>query len=111
MNTNPDQKCTDLVNKLNLECHCTSLDKNKIKAELARQFQNNQFYRMIVEDRPHMLSNSAVFVSKPCLAKQKQIIEALETVIQMPAYQQHVLAHAPDSASYQPKSHGVFFWL
>ena len=63
---------------------------------------------MIVEERPNLFAESAVFVAEPCLLKQRDIIAALERVIAMPAYQERVLAYAPSSAHFIPKAHGVF---
>lgn len=55
-----------------------------------------------------MFAESAVFVGEDYLNRQLQIIAALEQVIAMPAYQQRVLAYAPDTAQFQPKAEGVF---
>ena len=107
MNPSPDQKCARQVEKLNSECHCVSLDKDMMRTELCRQ-NDKALYRMIVKERPYLFAESAVFVAEPCLLKQRDIIAALERVIAMPAYQQRVLAYAPQSAQFTPKAHSVF---
>ena len=63
---------------------------------------------MIVEERPYLFAESAVFVAEPCLLKQRDIIAALERVIAMPAYQERVLTYASQTAQFIPKAHGVF---
>jgi hypothetical protein len=64
---------------------------------------------MLIEDRPNLFAESAVFVTDTCLKKQQEIIIAVESVIALPAYQQRVLAYAPDAAKFIPKAHSVFF--
>jgi len=78
-------------------------------AELWQQQDNTNLYRMIVEERPYLFAESAVFVTDACIERQRDIIIAVESVIALPAYQERVLAHAPYSAKFIPKASGVFF--
>ena len=66
-------------------------------------------YRMIIEERPHLFAESAVFVPEPCIRRQSDIIAAIESVISLSTYQERVLAYAPRTAQFIPKAHGVFF--
>lgn len=94
--------------ELNRDCHCVSLNRAKMRQELSAQPQGDSLCRMICEDRPHMISDVAVFVAETSLKKQREIIEAIERVIAMPAYQERALAYAPHSAQFHPKARGVF---
>jgi hypothetical protein len=57
----------------------------------------------------NIFANSPVFISEVILEKQSEIITAIESVITLPAYQNHVLNYAPTTAHFQPKAKGVFF--
>ncbi|QPK61984.1 hypothetical protein IVG45_14075 [Methylomonas sp. LL1] len=94
--------------QLNRDCHCVALNRQLLRRELAHQLDGDRLYRMITDDRPHLFSDSAVFVAESSLNKQRDIINALERVIALPTYQQRVLAHAPESAQFTPKARGVF---
>ncbi len=78
-------------------------------AELWQQQDDINLYRMIVEERPHLFAESAVFVTDACVQRQRDIIAAVEGVIALPAYQERVLAYAPDTAQFIPKADSVFF--
>lgn len=78
-------------------------------AELWQQQDDINLYRMIVEERPHLFAESAVFVTDTCVQRQRDIIAAVESVIALPAYQERVLAYAPDAAQFIPKADSVFF--
>ena len=66
-------------------------------------------YRMIVEERPYLFAESAVYITDTDIQRQRQIISAIESVIALPAYREYVIAYAPDAAKFIPKAHGVFF--
>ncbi len=80
-----------------------------MRKALRQQLDDDLLYRMLIEERPHLFAESAVFVSETCIRRQHDIIAAIESVIAMPAYQQRVLAYAPHSAQFIPKARGVFF--
>ena len=94
--------------QLNRDCQCTALNRQQLQRELSQQENGEVLYRMITEERPHLISDVAVFVAESNLLKQREVIDALERVIALPAYQERVLAYAPASAHFQPKAQGVF---
>ena len=93
---------------LNRDCRCVALSRQKLYARLGDQADGEALYRMITEDRPNLIADSAVFVAESTLQRQHEIIAAVERVVAMPAYQQRVLDFAPASARFQPKAAGVF---
>lgn len=101
--------CEQIAEQLNSQCRCLSLNREALRAELCRGQDDANLYRMLVEERPHLFAESAVFVTDSCIKKQREIITAIESVIALPAYQERVLAYAPDSAKFIPKAHSVFF--
>ncbi len=104
-----DQHCEQKTEQLNKLCRCVSLDREALRSELLKQQGGLNLYRMIAEDRPHLFAESAVFVSDIDILRQRDIIAAVESVIALPAYQERVLAYAPDAAKFIPKAHSVFF--
>ncbi len=102
---NLDQK---LAAQLNRECQCVSLDRQRLQRELARQADGDAVYRMICDERPHLIADQAVFVAEGCLQRQRDIIAAIESVIALPAYQERVAVYAPDSARFDSHAAGVF---
>ena len=102
-------QCEQRAKQLNSQCRYVSLNREAMRTELSQQQDDNDLYRMIFEERPYLFAESAVFVTDACIKKQREIIAAIEGVIALPGYQQHVLAYAPDTAKFIPKAHGVFF--
>lgn len=99
---------TQRAEELNRMCHCVSLDRRQLRKNLAEQTNGDLLYRMISEERPHLIADAEVFVAESSLQKQREIIAALERAIALPGYHRRVLAYAPASAQFQPKAQGVF---
>ena len=109
LQTDDEHPCEQRAEQLNNQCRCISFNREAMRAELWQQQDDINLYRMIVEERPHLFAESAVFVTDSCIKKQREIIVAIENVIALPAYQQRVLAYAPAAAKFIPKAHSVFF--
>ena len=105
---NEPNECMQRADQLNRECRCASLNRDAIRAELLKQPDGAELYRMIVEERPHLFTDFAVFVAETCIRRQYEIIAAVERVVALPAYRQRVLAYAPSTAQFVPKAKGVF---
>ena len=102
-----DHTCEQTAQQLNDQCRCIAIDKDALRANLVKQ-GNARLYQMLVEDRPHLFADVAVFVCDTIIEKQRHLIAAIEKVIALPSYQEHVLAYSPHSATFIPKAHGVF---
>ena len=98
--------CIALADRLNAGCHCESLDRARLDSELERASQG--FNELVMAQRPHLFSSSVTFVGDEHIRQMAALIAAIEQVVAMPAYQAHVLAHAPDIARHQPAARGVF---
>ncbi|GAB4262706.1 MAG: hypothetical protein Kow0065_13440 [Methylomicrobium sp.] len=103
----PDPESAKRVELLNRECRCVSLDRAALHEEL-QGLNDPNLVSMLMEERPYLFAESAVFVEAACLRRQWDIIAAIERTIALPAYQHAVLSYAPQTAHYQPKTHGVF---
>jgi len=93
----------------NAECRYVSVDREVMRNALRQQLDDDLLYRMLIDERPHLFAESVVFVAESVIRRQREIIDAIESVIAMPAYQQRVLAYAPGTTQFIPKAHGVFF--
>jgi hypothetical protein len=104
-----DHDCSKPNDRRNAECRYVSLDREAMRNALRQQLRDDLLYGMLIDERPHLFAESLVLVAESVIRKQRDIIAAIESVIAMPAYQQRVLAYAPDTAQFIPKAHGVFF--
>jgi len=93
---------------LNKTCQCVYLNRKALCDELTL-WGSSELCHEIADQRAHLFAEAAVFVTADNLSKQKAIITAVEKVIALPAYKEHVLAYAPYTAHFTPKAHGVFF--
>ena len=108
--TPPDigARTDSLAETLNRDCQCISIDPQVLQKELASSVADDGFYRAITTDRPHLFSSSAVFVSRQHTRRMTDIIKAVEGVVALPAYREHVLGWAPAIAAFDPGTLGVF---
>ncbi|MBV2235265.1 MAG: hypothetical protein KUL75_06930 [Sterolibacterium sp.] len=100
--------CHTLAERLNVDCQCVSLDRQALHDELLRAPDGEVLARMIETDRPHLFADSTVFVSEENILHMAELIAAVEQVVAMPAYVEHVLAYAPPVARHVPRARGVF---
>jgi hypothetical protein len=62
----------------------------------------------LLATRPHLFSDTAVFVAEAHLQRMGNVIGAIERVVALPAWRRRVFAHAPAIALHSPKVAGVF---
>ncbi|MDO8788128.1 MAG: hypothetical protein Q7J42_08675 [Sulfuritalea sp.] len=96
----------ELANRLNAGCHCISLDRAGLEAELERV--NPGFHDEVMAGRPHLFSDSVAFVSAEHVRRMARLVAAVERVVALPAYREHVLAYAPEIARHPTAARGVF---
>lgn len=93
--------------RLNSDCHSAAVDRAALERKLREQGEN--FLLRIVERCPNLFAAVPLFVSAAHLAQMRAVVEAVEQVVAMPAWQSAVLQHAPDLARCAPRARGVFF--
>ena len=99
----PDD-CKSAAAVLNRDCSCVSLDH----AALEQALGGEAFYRQLRETRPHLFSDSVVFVGRRHLAQMAELVAAIEDVVALPAWQERVLGWAPAAARRASRARGVF---
>lgn len=103
-----DDACRERAERLNRECQCVSVDRAALRAALMRGESGADLYAMIAEGRPHLFSESSVFLGENCVRRMAAVIEAVERVVALPAWAARVLSWAPPSAQHAAAASGVF---
>ena len=99
--------CAAAAELLNRGCACISVDHRSLQRALEKG--NGTFsHAELLATRPHLFSDSMVFVSTEHLARMARIIALLERLVALPAYRERVLAYAPPLARHSPGAAGVF---
>ena len=96
----------ELADRLNADCHCVSLDHDGLEAELERVSPG--FHDEVMAGRPNLFAASAVFVGAEHVERMARLVAAVERVVALPAYREHVLAYAPGIARHRTAARGVF---
>lgn len=98
--------CSQIAERLNAGCQCVSLDRERLRAELERESPG--FYETAIAQRPHLFADAMVFVGARDAQRMADVIAAIEQVVALPAYREHVAAWAPAIARCEAKPRGVF---
>ncbi len=98
------------IDTLNSECFCLSLDQVALERALDSELGEPGLSAMVRERCPYLFAAQPVFVATPQLERMAQVVQAIESVVAMPAYREQVLADAPAMARLGASGpHGVFF--
>jgi hypothetical protein len=92
----------EAADRLNQGCFCITLDRVALRLAFERETGDAAFGAALLEARPHLFSDVAVFASTQMFEQMLAIMRAIETVVGLPAYRDAVLAWAPDIAHYDP---------
>lgn len=94
--------------KLNSSCFCSSLDRAALQHALADELGDNDLYALLEQRCPYLFSARPVFVSESQSRRIEELVDAIESVVAMPAYRQRVLGDAPAAARHATRARGVF---
>ncbi|WP_225984897.1 hypothetical protein [Noviherbaspirillum aerium] len=96
--------------RLNRNCFCVSLDPLGLRQALLAELGTPELVKLIEERCPYLFSSRPVFISDSQAAQFSDLVSAVEAVVALPTYQQHVLANAPEIARHgSGGAKGVFF--
>jgi hypothetical protein len=98
---------TALADSLNGDCHSAAIDRAAL--EEALRAQGEDFFRRVTEQCPHLFAGVPVFVSAAQMARMREVVAAVESVVGLPAWGATVLRRAGEVAAYAPRARGVFF--
>lgn len=80
---------------LNHGCFCLSVDDNALSRALDLELGQPGLAAMVRERCPYIFAARAVFVAAPQLQRMAQVVRAVESIVQLPAYREQVLSAAP----------------
>ena len=99
-----------VIDTLNSECFCLSLDQAALARALDSELGQPGLSAMVGERCPYLFAALPVFVATPQLQHMAQVVQAVESVVALPAYRERVLADAPAIAQLGTSGpRGVFF--
>ncbi|MBR0984828.1 hypothetical protein [Bradyrhizobium liaoningense] len=101
----PASAVSDLLNR---ECFCITLDHDALCREVERVAGDREICASVAKERPNLFSNAPVFLSEAVTHGMTRIVRAIESVAELPAYQQASLAWAPPIASKHFGPRGAF---
>jgi hypothetical protein len=105
---NVDNEQTNLIQRLNSQCFCISLDQQALRLALAREAGEPDLFELLQERCPTVFAARPVFVSQAQMTRMSELIAAIESVIALPAYRDEIRAHAPAIATHSSGTLGVF---
>lgn len=99
----------DLVAQLNRDCFCLSLDPGALANALDAQLGGAGLSSLVRERCPYVFAAQPVFVAPEHIVRMGEVMRAVEAVVALPAYREHVLSGAPAIARVGSAPQGVFF--
>jgi hypothetical protein len=100
--------CREAAAVLNRGCACVSVDHEALRHALEAG-TDVLSHADLLASRPHLFSDTMVFVGEAHLARMAELIDAIEGIVALPAWRERVLAWAPESARHTPRAASVFF--
>jgi hypothetical protein len=95
---------------LNSECFCISLELSALRQALESEIGEPGLFDLIQQRCPYLFASRPVFLSHEHMRRMARVVQAIESVVAMPAYRDEVLATAPAIARHDPGgAKGVFF--
>lgn len=100
---------TQFTAALNDGCFCVSLDADRLRQALESELGQPGLSDLVQQRCPHLFAAQPVFVSQAHRARMQQVVQAVESVVRLPAYRAEVLGAAGAAARIDPQgSLGVF---
>ncbi len=95
---------------LNSECFCISLDTPALRQALESEIGEPGLFDLIQQRCPYLFATRPVFLSREHLRRMDDVVQAIESVVALPAYRDEVLAAATPIARHGAGgAKGVFF--
>jgi hypothetical protein len=98
------------IDMLNSACFCFSLDEKALARALDSELGQPGLAEMVRQRCPFLFAALPVFVAAPQLHRMAQVMQAVESVVALPAYREQVLGAAPAIAKLGTRGPlGAFF--
>ena len=103
--TPPGISLTDWMNR---DCRGVSVNHARLQERLESDPALHGLYDTIRRTRPHLFSDTAVYLSARQTEQMKEVITAVESVVRLPAYREAVMAWTDPIARHETATLGVF---
>ena len=100
--------CRAAAAELNRGCFCNSVDRERLRLALASGGGGGISLAELLSGRPHLFSQTQVYVAQSHLDFMAELIAAIERVVATDAWRERVLGHAPAIARHRAAAAGVF---
>jgi hypothetical protein len=104
--------CRAAAQVLNRDCVCNSVDRERLRLALASGAEGGRgggiSLAELLVGRPHLFSQTQVYVAQSHLDFMAELIAAIERVVATDAWRERVLGHAPAIARHRAAAAGVF---
>lgn len=102
------------VGALNRDCFCLTLDPDALalalESETGSEVGQPDLAELIRQRCPYLFAAQPVFVAQAQLERMAQVVQAVESVVALPAYREQALSAAPAIARFDPGgARSVFF--
>jgi hypothetical protein len=97
-----------LPERLNQECFCITLDRHALTEALEREVGDEALCASFIKARPHLFSNTPVFISERETGEMLRVVRAVEAAAELPDYRDAVLSWAPEIARADLGPRGAF---
>ncbi len=100
--------CRAAAAALNRDCVCNSVDHERLRQALAGGQGGGISLVDLLDSRPHLFSQTQVYVAQTHLDFMAELIAAIERVVATAAWRERVLGQAPAIARQRTAAAGVF---
>jgi hypothetical protein len=102
------QAVQPISERLNKGCFCITLDRDALDQALEREMGDADFCATSIRTRPHLFSNTTVFLSDSDTHEMLRIVRAIAAATRLSGYQQAALSWGPEIARHGYGPFGVF---
>jgi len=105
----PEASGAALALSLNRDCHCISLNRQKLHQRLAADLQEKGLPDALLDQASHLFAQYPVFLWDGHIQQMQALIAAVERVVSLPAYRQLILNRQPWLSDSDDGAAGVFY--
>lgn len=96
------------LDNFNRECFCISLDEQALARSMAADIGDAALFALVQDRLPSLFSARPVVLSHAQVQAMAQLISALESVMDLPAYREEVLSRSDPIARHPTRARSVF---
>lgn len=98
----PQSAAWAMADFMNQDCHCLTLDPEALAQALDAELGQPGLSDLVRERCPFVFAAQPVFVAGRHLQRMAEVVQAIESVVALPAWRERVLAGAPQTARVEP---------